>query len=663
MRRTRLTGLDGLRALAALAVLVFHADATLLPGGFLGVDLFFVISGYLITRILLGELGQTGGLDLVRFYLRRASRLLPALLVLLVVVTLASTLIWRDETATLRASVLATLGYAGNWWLIGAHQSYFVATGRPPMLQHLWSLAIEEQFYLIWPLVLVLLSAGRHGWRRRIGRAPTSPYPDRWPLPRRFGTVATASVLLALASAATMAALAIHEQVPYATDSSRVYFGSDTHSMGLLLGAAFGALAERLEFQPRRTWRIRRWVTDLIGLAALLVLLALFWRTSEFAPGVYRGGLLAVSAVATVLVSTVARRGSRLGRLLDIRPLRWLGERSYACYLWHWPVIVVTRPGIDLPDERWLVLSVRIGLPLVLAAASYTLVERPARVLGQRRLERQRRAPPRPARRQLRPRLVGACGLATALVVLLAAPIGHGPAGAAGALAPVAAVTGVTEVTAGGSAGAPVPDGRAVPTEGLMPTGRAAPDGSAVPTRLPASPAAPASTAAAGPNIRASAPPSTGPPAITAVGDSVLLGARVALTAVDSRCEVHAVEGRQPYLSLQDVRAAHDAGRLAPVVAIHTGNNGLIRPADLTATLSALADRRRVLLLTDRVPADWQAPNNATITRLAKAFDNVVVLDWYALSRGNPSWFYPDGLHLRPVGAMNYARLITAAAG
>nr|MDQ2959234.1 acyltransferase [Actinomycetota bacterium] len=333
--------------MAVLAVLIFHADAALLPGGFLGVDLFFVISGYLITRILLRELGETGGLDLARFYLRRASRLLPAVLVLLVAVTLTSTLVWRDETATLRPSVLATLGYVGNWWLIGAHQSYFVASGRPPMVQHLWSLAIEEQFYLIWPLVLVLLAAGGRGWWRRIGRGTGSPYPDRWPLPRRFGTVAMVSVLLALASTATMAVLAIRSDVPFGADSSRVYFGSDTHSMGLLLGAAFGALAENLSFQAPRRWRIRRWFTDLIGLAALAGLAVLAYQVTEFSPTLYRGGFLGVSAVAVALVATVARSGSRLGQLLDCRPLRWLGDRSYAVYLWHWPVIVVTRPGVD----------------------------------------------------------------------------------------------------------------------------------------------------------------------------------------------------------------------------------------------------------------------------------------------------------------------------
>jgi peptidoglycan/LPS O-acetylase OafA/YrhL len=630
--------------LAVLAVLVFHADPVRLPGGFLGVDLFFVISGYLITRILLGELGRTGGLDLTRFYLRRAVRLLPAVLVLLAAVTVTSTLIWRDETATVRGSVLSTLCYVGNWWLIGAHQSYFVASGRPPMLQHPWSLAIEEQFYLIWPLALTLLAAGSHRWWRRLGRG--EPYPDRWPLPRRFGTVTVVSVLLALASTSIMAALAIRDQVPYGSDSSRIYFGSDTHSMGLLLGAAFGAMAEKLAFQPPRSWRIRRWFTDLLGLTALVGMAVLAYRVNEFSPELYRGGFLAVSAVAVVLVSTVARPGSRLGRLLDQQPLRWLGDRSYSIYLWHWPVIVVTRPGVDLPDREWLVLGIRLVAPLLLATASYSLIERPARRLGEHYLAgRDRRAEAaHRSRPSLRPSLVGVFGLAMVFVLVLAIPARPGSA-----LQPAAAIgtqPSAVDTSATGTSGA---------TEDRPPTSGSAFLGPGRPR-----PGAVHSTGQKRPARPSRAP---GQLAVSAFGDSVMLGAQATLAAEFSRCDLHAVEGRQPYATLQDVRAAHGAGRLAPVVAIHTGNNGVIRADDLRSTLRLLTDRQRVVLLTDRVSMDWRAPNNLTIKSVAREFGNVVVLDWYARSNGDRSWFYGDGLHLRPVGAANYAKLIAQAAG
>ncbi|UQX88755.1 acyltransferase family protein [Jatrophihabitans telluris] len=432
----RFGGLDGLRALAVLAVLVFHADSNLLPGGFLGVDLFFVISGYLITRLLLGELGHTGRIRLGQFYLRRGLRLLPGLAALSVAVALAAELFWRDELLTLRDSVVSSVGYVGNWWLIDAHQSYFVASGRPPMLQHLWSLAIEEQFYLAWPLALIWMSASR----------------------RRFGWVAGIAAAGALASTLAMTVIAVRSGVPYATDSSRVYFGTDTHAMGLLLGASFGAIAERLDFQARRSWRIRPWFTDLLGLAALVALVVVVLRVDEFSERLYRGGFLGFSALAVVVVSTVTRPRSRLGRVLDMRPLRWLAARSYAIYLWHWPVVVVTRPGVDLPANRWLAVAVRIVVPMVLAAISYRVVEAPARRWGVEWLglsAGQRRARLTMLRRGLLvPRLVGVTALAALVLLLLSSPSPSASASPSASLSPSASAS-ASASRGSGEGGAP----------------------------------------------------------------------------------------------------------------------------------------------------------------------------------------------------------------
>ncbi|HEY2043214.1 MAG TPA: acyltransferase family protein [Jatrophihabitans sp.] len=475
----RLSGLDGLRALAALGVLTFHADASLLPGGFLGVDLFFVISGYLITRLLLGEVCRTGRIRVAQFYLRRAIRLLPALLVLLVAVVAASALIWRDETATLADTVTASLGYYLNWWLIDARQSYFVASGRPPMLQHLWSLAIEEQFYLLWPAVLLLLNTRR----------------------RRFGRVAGVAITLALASTAAMAFLAIRQDVPFGADSGRVYFGSDTHAMGLLLGAAMGALAERLAAQPRRRWRFRCWPTDLAGLAALAGLGYVALTVTEFDPRLYRGGFLAVSALAAIAVSTATRPGSLLGRALDCRPLRWLGDRSYAMYLWHWPVVVVTRPGVDLPANRWLVDTVRLAAPIGLAVLSHAFVERPMRVRGTAWLV-QRGRPGRSGARRFIPRLAGVTAVAAMLFALAVAPRG-GSAPAAvlrpAVLRPAALAARVAESTSPTASASAAASATEVP--------KTAPAGSKAKQRKSPAPARPA-------------PRSRG--TITAFGDSVI---------------------------------------------------------------------------------------------------------------------------------------------
>ncbi|MCW2493799.1 MAG: peptidoglycan-N-acetylmuramate O-acetyltransferase [Frankiales bacterium] len=665
VRQRRFAGLDGLRALAVIAVVVFHADPALLPGGFLGVDLFFVISGYLITRLLLAELGHTGRLGLVRFYLRRLLRLMPALLVLLVAVAVGGSLIWRDELFTLRASVLSSLGYASNWWLIEAHQSYFVASGRPPMLQHLWSLAIEEQFYLLWPVLLIAMSSRR----------------------RRFGWVAVAAGTAAAVSTATMAVLAIRSGVPFAADSSRVYFGTDTHSMGLLLGAAMGAVAERLDFQVRRTWRIRPWATDLVAMAALIAFAGVLWRIDEFSAGLYRGGFAGASVLAVLVVSTVTRPKSLVGRVLDWGPLRWIGDRSYAIYLWHWPVVVVTRPGVDLPPTRWLADLVRLGLPLILAALSYAYLERPMRKAGAAWLDARSeraaarlkvpggRSPIGVARPRLigavRPRLVGLSLLALGLLTLLASPSPRPrqPGALSSAEAPRITASAEAAVRAAGPSGL---GSGSFATFGPAPKPAAGGDRTLVPAVPPSTTAAkPSGGPAGGPANKPAGkpgqtptgrPPASAPaePSITAFGDSVMLGAQPVINATFPHSDVRAVEGRQPYVTLQDVRTLQSSGRLCSVVVIHTGNNGIIRASDLADTLTALRDRQQVILLTDRVPMDWQGPNNATIKRVAGGFGNVAVLDWFARSNRNQDWFYADGLHLRPPGASEYVGLLAS---
>jgi peptidoglycan/LPS O-acetylase OafA/YrhL len=275
-----------LRAVAVIAVVLFHLEPGYLTGGFLGVDLFFVISGYLITRLLLSERQRTGRIRLGRFYLRRARRLLPALAALLAVVVFLGGLIWPDQRPTLTGSAASSLGYVTNWWLIADQQSYFVTMGRPPMLQHLWSLAIEEQYYLLWAPAVILLSAAWL-WRRHSTPAWRTPMVVAW-----------AAGGLALASTAAMAYLAIASNVPYQADSSRVYFGTDTHAMGLLLGSAVGALAAvpwrsvtrrpprwvrpawRARWQPRPllpAWIVGdaargplgRWATDALAVAGI----------------------------------------------------------------------------------------------------------------------------------------------------------------------------------------------------------------------------------------------------------------------------------------------------------------------------------------------------------------------------------------------------------
>ena len=626
-------GLDGLRALAVSAVVVFHFAPTVLPGGFLGVDLFFVISGYLITRLLLAEIDATGRLAIRDFYARRVRRLLPAVVALLVVTATASVLLWRDELPTTRAGVLASLCYVTNWWLIDGHQSYFVASGRPPMVQHLWSLAIEEQYYLVWPVVLALAAGAYLSWRRQDVRRRAVLASGR------LYRVAGVAVVLAAGSTLAMALISVHDDIPYGTDSGRVYFGTDTHSMGLLLGAAAGALATRgtLPFARRRVLLRGGFLSDLAAAVALILLLQIMAGVDEFTPGLYRGGFLAASALCVVIVAAVCRPLSALGWLFDRAPLRWLGSRSYSIYLWHWPVAVVTRPNVDLALPGWQVFWLRIAITVGLAEVSYRLIEQPFRAGGL-------------------PGIVRAWGWPR---LSYTARARVAPAAIAGVLVVLGSLVSVFAYSAPSPA---LASSRHTPELSTTTAARASP------RPRPRASSRPAERTA-GAHPRAATRPTTTPtpshppplPTVSAFGDSVMLGAAPQLRAVITHISVSAVEGRQARDVFADIASHKTAGTLGTCVVIHTGDNGIIAPDDLSGALASLRDRRRVVVLTDRVPRDWQAPNNDTLHAIVARFPNAVLVDWYAIANPHRDWFYKDGLHLRPPGIYAYAAAVAAA--
>ncbi|HYE88253.1 MAG TPA: acyltransferase, partial [Vicinamibacterales bacterium] len=356
LSRQHLPALDGLRAVAVLAVLVYHADLKGAEGGFLGVDVFFVLSGFLITHLLLDEHTRTGAIGLYAFYMRRGRRLLPALYGVLLFVSLAAALFMPDVLLQVRDDLVWSLGYVANWWFIYSEQSYFEAWVRPPFLQHLWSLAIEEQFYMVWPLVVMAAM--------------------RWSGRRAVGGVALGG---AVASTGWMALMAIQRDMP-AHDASRAYFGTDTHVMGLLIGATLAAF-----YDPRSVQARRRWLSS-AGVASFVALLAGFVWLSEHSPFLYRGGFALVSLLTAVVIYAATSTDSRLSRLLSSRVLRWIGDRSYGMYLWPWPVFLMTRPLVDVPFSGATNTLFRMAVTVIVAQVSYVMIETPFRrgALGQR---------------------------------------------------------------------------------------------------------------------------------------------------------------------------------------------------------------------------------------------------------------------------------------
>ena len=597
--------LDGVRALAVIAVLAYHADLRAAQGGFLGVDVFFVLSGFLVTALLLTERQRFGHFSLYRFWGRRARRLLPAVAVLLAAVAMAVPLLAPDQGYRLRGDLGAALAYVSNWRLIFEQQSYFQATGRPPLLQHLWSLAVEEQFYVLWP---VFLGVGLRLTRRR----------------RRVGA---AAVVLAAGSTVLMAVL--HDPT---ADPSRVYYGTDTRLAALLVGAALAC------FWPARTAkrrpRVPKPVLEVAGLAALGGLVLCVRDVHQYRPGLYRGGFLGVAVLAGVVVAVCAsRRPTLLSRFLAQAPLVWLGKRSYSVYLWFWPVFMLTRPHADVPLTGWPLLALRLAITLALASASYRFVEEPIRNGALSRLRDALRREGRPA---LRPAV--AWGVAICVVV-----------GAIGTGVVVQRRDDRTFVTAAHADVEPVPVASPSTTEVTTTT------------------LDPTSTTVV-PTTAAETPPSTAPELppeprvvsaqVTAIGESVLLAARRGLERSIDGIEIDAAIGRQTKDIIAVARQRRDEGRLADQVIVQVGNNGPITSGQFDDLMEALSGVERVIVVNVRVPRPWEGPNNDVLAEGVKRTPNAVLADWNDASSSHPGVFADDGVHFAPAGERVFVAMI-----
>jgi peptidoglycan/LPS O-acetylase OafA/YrhL len=553
----RKPGLDGVRALAVLAVLGFHERLQGLPGGFLGVDVFFVLSGYLIT----GNLAQ--GQPPLRFWQRRARRLLPALVVMLVVVTAVVTLAEPDELGTLKAALLPALCYFSNWYEIAQHSSYFTRYGPPSPLLHLWSLAVEEQFYLIWPLVMLAIRPLRHR--------------------------ALVPAVLAVASAIAMAVLYRH-----GGDPSRVYYGTDTHASALLIGATLALIPANLSGPA----------LDAAGAAGLAVL---GWACGHFGGDdrlLYPYGLFAVALAAAAVVAAAADDGAIAG-LLGARPLRWLGERSYGVYLWHWPVIAILGPN-PIADSV---------IAIALAAASWTFIERPILRDGFARTLRGWYRATVSCHANY-----AAIALSGSLTVALLAVAGYG----------------LTRPLGGGLTGQIAADQRAIAASHVQ-----------IFTERRA-------------HVVKGNDDCSGAE-VTAIGDSVMVASASALAQRLRGVYIDALVGRSMAAGLEVEQALAAEHRLRRVVVAGLGTNGPVAAKQVRELVRIAGPSRDVVLVNAFVPRPWQDEVNEVFAAVARHSSRVVVADWYNAIADRTWLLWDDGVHPRPDGAPLYASVVARA--
>ena len=352
-KRRYITGLDGIRAIAVIMVLAYHLKLALFKSGFLGVTVFFVLSGYLITGILISEVEEEGTIDLKNFWLRRIRRLVPAVMSMAVVIIFVSTVVNRVIfTKGCKDFLASVLGF-NNWWQIFNKVSYFEAAGVPSPFTHCWSLAIETQFYLIYPLIL--LGIYKLAKSRGEGRA------------KRGLLFAGVTLLLALISVILMIVLFDPQQ-----DASRVYYGTDTRAFSLLFGALLAILWD-YRMVPRRLSASVNMVLGSVSFAVLLVMTIAINGSSNFW---YRGGQFVGTILTVLVIYTVLGRKTWLSRFLSNPVLKWIGDRSYSIYLWHYPIILLISKGIK---ASWWITLIEIVLSVVLAELSYRFIETPIR--------------------------------------------------------------------------------------------------------------------------------------------------------------------------------------------------------------------------------------------------------------------------------------------
>ncbi len=628
-----LPGLDGLRALAVAAVLIYHAgDESLggihwLRGGYLGVEVFFVISGYLITSLLINEHRATHGTAFRAFWMRRARRLLPALYALIGFWTAYAVLFLRDEVERIRGDIVSGFLYITNWYQIST-TSYVTNTAtfnneRPSVFKHLWSLAVEEQYYILWPVIFFVVV-------RAVG------------LKRMRHLVQIAS----LAAAAWMAANSLFRFLPGYTnfslplddhnlDPTRLYEGTDTRASGLLIGSwlAFVWLPGRFS---RRVGKGAPIFLDVVAVGALIWLFRLHQATEFKSAYLYRGGMFLVAVLSCVVIATAVHPASHIGRLLGTRLLRWIGLRSYGIYLWHWPIFQVTRPSEDIPLHGVANLVLRLTLTLGAAEISFRFIEAPVRKghLGDwwHRFLHDRR----PLSTQWRRRWVAALAV----------------------LAGIGGITGAAVMAATPFCSSDDPLGCIEST----------PEADSLPNfnRTTAPTTATASTIETIPGATTS---TTIKPVettnIVAIGDSVMLGAADTLRAAfGADTFVDAKVSRAPVGGVARLEQIASVGGLfgADVVVIHLGTNGDWGDKDFERMMKTLKNFPRVIVLNTRMPRSWQDSVNLYLKSNSANYSNVQLLDWNKLGNSttatNNHWFARDGFHLNTSGREAYASAI-----
>ncbi|MFE3573864.1 acyltransferase family protein [Lysinibacillus sp. NPDC059133] len=614
-------GLDGIRALAVLAVIAYHFNFRWASGGFLGVDIFFVLSGYLITSTVLPLKGNQLTVGLGEFWIGRFRRLLPAAYVMNITSFAWATLFHKELLNTLRGDAISSIFYSSNWWFIFHKLSYFDSFGSPSPIKNLWSLAIEEQFYLIWPILLML---GLY-------------------LVKKPAKLAIYIIIGALCSAVLMGML--YEP---GADPSRVYYGTDTRSFELLIGCWLALVwpMKRLSSQKLSTDHVNK--LNAISLVAFSIFILSIVFVDEYQTFLYRGGMFLFCLNAAILIACVCHPISILGKILSLKPLRWIGSRSYGIYLWHYPIMVLGTPVHEIGNPAYWRVALQLVLILVIAELSYRFIEMPIRKEGFRSYYRQHLV----INKNKWSSLTFARKISTLLVPLFLLVFFTGMTGVVGEGKTESKESQPTEIKISGGE-QPSKQQDAVAEKETSESDSSNGENEKAETSAQSDNEEPKQ----GENDTTATPESESYNGILAIGDSLMIDIASSLHNIYPNITIDAKIGRQVSQAIQLAPNYASFNQPNKAVIIQLGTNGFFTNDQIDTLLEAFSNAD-IYLVNTRVPRSWESNVNSSLQQKAQEHDNITLIDWHSVAINHPEFFASDGVHLEQKGVNTLTSLI-----
>ena len=598
-----LPSIDSLRALAVLAVIIYHVDVNYLPGGFLGVDLFFVLSGYLISSLIIKEYRKTGSLNLYNFYIRRARRLLPAVYFMITIGLVVMVLF--NEVLLRKSHLDAIFGYiySSNWWYIFHKLDYFDSFGAQSPFKHLWSLAIEEQFYMIFPLLFLLIN------RKKKSKDGT------YKLNKNFLYVVLGLILVSLIA---------HILLFDINNISRIYFGTDTRAFSLLVGVV-GAILYPMEKLHAKVTPQQNIMYSVVSLVSIATLITVMIYTSEYNTWLYRGGFLLVAILGLIVIISSGKQHTLMSRLLSFKPVVFIGKISYSLYLWHFPVLVLTTPVSEIGNPNIIFVILRVILTFALATASYVFVETPIRKLGFKNyinvIFKKLKKRPRKSRKAY----AGIVGLVSVLFLM----------GIFGKSVPFISTAFVKEMEANKETQF-VNNGNNKENnqEKSSDSNKDKKD-----------------------NKEDKNNSDKKYSSVVVMGDSLTVDIGEKFQELYPGAVIDGKIGRQLYVAVEEAKSYSKYNNENSAIIFQLGTNGPFTESQIEELVKEF-DKADIYFVNIKVPRAWEKTVNAALKETQEKHSNVKIIDWYSVANSSKDLFEPDRVHLNQTGIAEMVTLI-----